>query len=174
MGFFASRLAGIHPSPIAVLSQRVRELRAAGEDVIDLGVGEPDFDTARLFSQAGALAALTGPQDFLAERIEAFRTRRDLVVEMLNAVPGLACRTPEGAFYVFPSCAGLLGKAGADGRRLETDLDIAVFLLEEAGVSTVPGTMSGMAPYVRLSTAADGAVLSDAWARIQAACARLT
>jgi aspartate aminotransferase len=97
-----------------------------------------------------------------------------LVVDMLNAVPGLASRTPQGAFYVFPSCAGLLGKCRPDGRRLDSDLDVALFLLEEAGVSTVPGTLFGMAPYLRVSIAAEDGVLREGCARIMAACNRLT
>jgi aspartate aminotransferase len=125
---------------------------------------------ASSISQAGALAALNGPQGFIAERTQAFRARRDLVVRMLADIPGVRCNVPDGAFYVFPSCEGLLGKKRSNGDRLETDVDVARFLLEEASVSTVPGTMFGMAPFVRISTAADEDQLRTACARISEAC----
>jgi aspartate aminotransferase len=125
---------------------------------------------ASSLSQAGALAALTGPQDFVSERTQAFRSRRDLVLSILAEVPGFRCTVPDGAFYVFPSCDGLLGKARSDGQTLQTDLDVAAFLLEEAGVSTVPGTMFGMAPFIRISTAAEEGLLRTACLRIQDAC----
>jgi aspartate aminotransferase len=125
---------------------------------------------ASSLSQAGALAALTGPQDFVSERTQAFRSRRDLVLSILAEVPGFRCTVPDGAFYVFPSCDGLLGKARCDGQTLQTDLDVAAFLLEEAGVSTVPGTMFGMAPFIRISTAAEEGLLRTACLRIQDAC----
>jgi aspartate aminotransferase len=128
---------------------------------------------ASSLSQAGALAALTGPQDFLAERVAAFQERRDLVVGMLSAIPGFSCERPEGAFYVFPSCAGLIGKIRPDGRPLESDQDIALYFLDEAGVSLVPGSMFGMAPFIRISTAADIGSLRTACERIWTACERL-
>ncbi len=128
---------------------------------------------ASSLSQAGALAALTGPQDFIVGRVRAFQERRDLVLRILGDVPGLRCNVPQGAFYVYPSCAGLLGKSRKNGQTLETDLDVSVFFLEEAGVSTVPGTMFGMPPFVRISTAADTNVLRSACERIRDACEEL-
>ena len=124
-------------------------------------------------SQAAAVAALTGPQEFLAEQCAAFQHRRDVVVDLINAVPGLSCHAPEGAFYVFPSCAGLLGKITPDGKRIETDQDVVVYLLEAAGVALVHGEAYGMSPYFRLSTATSLDLLRDACGRIRAACSRL-
>ena len=128
---------------------------------------------ASSLSQAGALAALTGPQDFLADRVASFRERRDLMVQRLNGIAGLTCRRPEGAFYVFPSCAGLLGRLSPDGERLKSDQDLALYLLEAAQVSLVPGTLFGTPNYLRLSTAADIGLLRAACDRIEAACNRL-
>src|SRR5690606_11029645 len=90
-------------------------------------------------SQAASIAALTGPQDFLKERAAAFQQRRDLVVRMINDAPGLHCPTPEGAFYVYPSCEGLLGKKTPDGKAIESDLDFVTYLLESVGVAVVHG-----------------------------------
>ncbi|MBA3505929.1 MAG: pyridoxal phosphate-dependent aminotransferase [Betaproteobacteria bacterium] len=128
---------------------------------------------ASSLSQAGALAALTGPQDFLADRVASFRERRDLMVQRLNGIAGLNCRRPEGAFYVFPSCAGLLDRRRPDGERLKSDQDLALYLLEAAQVSLVPGTLFGTPNYLRLSTAADIGLLRAACDRIEAACSRL-
>lgn len=124
-------------------------------------------------SQAAAVAALTGPQEFLADQCAAFQHRRDVVVDLINAVPGLSCHAPEGAFYVFPSCAGLLGKITPDGKRIETDQDVVVYLLEAAGVALVHGEAYGMSPYFRLSTATSLDLLRDACGRIRAACSKL-
>ena len=124
-------------------------------------------------SQAAAVAALTGPQEFLADQCAAFQHRRDVVVDLINAVPGLSCHAPEGAFYVFPSCAGLLGKITPDGKRIETDQDVVVYLLEAAGVALVHGEAYGMSPYFRLSTATSLDLLRDACGRIHAACSKL-
>ncbi len=128
---------------------------------------------ASSLSQAGALAALTGPQDFLVDRIENFRQRRDLMVERFDGMAGLACRRPEGAFYVFPSCAGLIGRTRPDGGRLDSDQDVALYLLATAGVSTVPGTMFGTPGHLRLSTAADIGLLRTACDRIEQALSEL-
>ena len=128
---------------------------------------------ASSLSQAGALAALTGPQDFLADRVARFQERRDLMVQRLNDIAGLTCRRPEGAFYVFPSCAGLLGRSLPDGERMKSDQDLALYLLEAAQVSLVPGTLFGTPNYLRLSTAADIGLLRAACDRIQVACSRL-
>ena len=120
--------------------------------------------------QAAAAAALDGPQDFVRERAEEYRKRRDLVVEMLNAAPGINCHRPEGAFYVFPNIAGCLGKTSAGGRRIETDSDFALGLLEEKHVAAVQGSAYGMSPYLRISYATDTASLREACSRIQEFC----
>ena len=123
--------------------------------------------------QAAAAAALDGPQDLVRERAEEYRKRRDLVVEMLNAAPGINCHKPEGAFYVFPNIAGCLGKTSPGGRRIETDTDFALALLEEKHVAAVQGTAYGMSPYLRISYATDTASLSEACGRIQEFCKAL-
>lgn len=124
-------------------------------------------------SQAAAVEALGGPQDFLAERRESFRRRRDLVVAALNAVGGLNCRTPEGAFYTFAGCGGLIGRTTPKGKRIEADSDFADYLLEEALVAVVPGSAFGLSPYFRISYATSEAELEEALRRIAAACAAL-
>jgi aspartate aminotransferase len=123
--------------------------------------------------QAAAVAALDGPQELVGERAEAYRRRRDAVVAALNACPGISCHKPEGAFYVFPSVAGCLGKISAGGRRIETDEDFALALLEEQHVATVHGGSFGMSPYLRISYATDDAALAEACRRIAAFCAAL-
>ena len=121
-------------------------------------------------SQWAAVAALNGPQDFLADWRRTFQARRDLVVAGLNAATGVECLTPEGAFYVFPSCAALLGKTSAGGRRLETDEDFVLGLLEETGVALVHGSAFGLSGHFRLSYAASNAELEAAVSRIQQFC----
>jgi aspartate aminotransferase len=124
-------------------------------------------------SQAAAVAALNGPQDFLVMFRESFTARRNLVVERLNAIPGLSCRTPEGAFYVYPSCAGLIGKTTPGGRVLNTDADVVGYLLEEALVAVVQGEAFGLSPFFRISYATSPDLLEKACDRIAAACQRL-
>jgi len=116
--------------------------------------------------QAAAVAALDGPQDLVAERADIYRRRRDLVVDMLNAVPGISCHRPEGAFYVFPNVAGCLGRVTAGGRKLATDEDVALALLDEQHVATVFGAAFGMSPYLRISYATDEASLEEGCRRI--------
>ena len=118
--------------------------------------------------QAAAAAALDGPQELVAERAAAYRARRDLVVDMLNGVPGIACHKPEGTFYVFPNIAGCLGHVSAGGRRIDSDEDFAVALLEEQHVATVHGGAFGMSPYLRISYATDPAALETGCRRIAA------
>ncbi|MGB0749743.1 MAG: pyridoxal phosphate-dependent aminotransferase [Magnetospiraceae bacterium] len=125
-------------------------------------------------SQAAAVAALNGPTDFLAERNAAFKGRRDLVVEMLNAAEGITCAKPEGAFYVYPSCAGCMGKKTPDGTVLETDEDFVTYLLETEGVAAVHGAAFGLSPYFRVSYATSEEALTEACKRIQRACAALS
>lgn len=124
-------------------------------------------------SQAAALAALNGDQSFLIERNESFKARRDRVVEMLNDADGLSCLKPEGAFYVYPSCAGVIGKKTPQGNVIETDEDFVTYLLEAEGVACVQGTAFGLAPYFRISYATSMEALEEACRRIQRACAAL-
>jgi aspartate aminotransferase len=124
-------------------------------------------------SQAAAVAALNGPQDFIAERAAVFKERRDLVVGMLNQANGLTCHRPEGAFYVFPSCAGTIGKKTPAGQEIRTDQDFTTYLLETSGVSVVHGSAFGLAPYFRISYATATEKLEDACRRIQRACGEL-
>lgn len=124
-------------------------------------------------SQAAAIAALSGPLDFLAERNAVFQQRRDLCLAAFNSIPGLGCRKPDGAFYLFPSCAGMIGRRRADGRLIETDVDFATFLLEEANVAVVPGTAFGLAPFFRISFATATERLRLACERIADACGKL-
>ncbi|MBK5912531.1 aspartate aminotransferase [Rhodothalassium salexigens] len=125
-------------------------------------------------SQAAAEAALNGPMDFLAQRNAAFRDRRDMVVRELNAAEGLDCRTPEGAFYVFPRCAGLIGRTTPEGKRLDSDLDVVTYFLESQGVAAVHGSAFGLSPFFRVSYATDTDSLREACRRIQEACAALS
>jgi len=122
-------------------------------------------------SQWAAVEALNGPQDFLAEWRQVFQQRRDMVVAGLNANTGLDCLTPEGAFYVFPSCKRLLGKTSAGGAKLNTDEDFVMALLEETGVALVHGAAFGLPGHFRLSYAASNAQLEEAVRRIQEFCA---
>ncbi len=124
-------------------------------------------------SQAAAVEALNGPQEFIAERSAAFQKRRDLVVSMLNQATGLECPTPEGAFYVYPSCAGLMGKTTPGGKVIESDLDFVAYLLEDEGVAAVHGAAFGLSPHFRVSYATSEELLTEACTRIQRACAAL-
>jgi aspartate aminotransferase len=122
-------------------------------------------------AQAAAVEALNGTQEFLAPRAEAFQRRRDLVVSMLNQATGINCAKPEGAFYVYPSCAGLIGKTAPSGKTIETDEDFVKELLETEGVAVVHGSAFGLAPHFRISYATSDKVLEDACGRIQRFCA---
>jgi aspartate aminotransferase len=125
-------------------------------------------------SQWATVEALNGPQEFLAERNEAFRKRRDLVVSGLNACEGITCAVPEGAFYVYPSIAGCIGKTSAEGTLIDTDEAFATALLEEHGVAVVFGAAFGLSPYFRVSYATSDEALSEACRRIQTFCAGLS
>ena len=125
-------------------------------------------------SQAAAVAALNGPKEFLVEWREAFKQRRDMVVEMLNQVPGITCSKPEGAFYVYPSCAGLIGKKTPDGKVINNDEEFAKYLLESEGVAVVQGSGFGLSPYFRISYATSTEALREACTRIKRACEKLT
>ncbi|MCR9127457.1 MAG: pyridoxal phosphate-dependent aminotransferase [Rhodobacteraceae bacterium] len=124
-------------------------------------------------SQWAAVEALNGPQDFLPANNEVFRRRRDLVVEMLNAIDGMTCPVPEGAFYVYPSIAGLIGKTSAAGTVIADDEAFAKALLEETGVAVVFGAAFGLSPNFRVSYATSDDNLREACARIQTFCAGL-
>jgi aspartate aminotransferase len=124
-------------------------------------------------SQAAAIEALSGPQDFIAEHNAVFMSRRDLMVEQLNACPGLTCQKPEGAFYVYPSCVGAIGKTTPGGQTIETDDDFVSYLLEAEGVATVQGAAFGLSPYFRISYATSTEALEEACRRIKRACEAL-
>ncbi len=124
-------------------------------------------------SQAAAVEALNGTQDFIPKNNAVFKSRRDLVVKMLNQAQGLDCHTPEGAFYVYPSCAGLIGATTPTGQTLKNDEDVCGYLLESQGVAVVHGAAFGLSPHFRVSYAASTEVLEEACRRIQKACAEL-
>ena len=125
-------------------------------------------------SQAAAVEALNGPQDFIAKHNVIFQRRRDMVVRLLNECPGITCLKPQGAFYVYPSCAGTLGKTTPMGKKINNDFDFATALLDEKLVAVVPGEAFGLAPYFRISYATSDAILEEACKRIHAFCASLT
>ncbi|WP_103257186.1 pyridoxal phosphate-dependent aminotransferase [Tabrizicola aquatica] len=124
--------------------------------------------------QAAALAALTGPQDCIATFRQAFQRRRDLVVAGVAKIPGLTLSPPEGAFYAYIGCAGLIGRTTPQGRRLGTDADVTDYLLTSAHVAAVPGAAYGLSPFFRISTATSDAILTEAIARIARAVAALS
>jgi aspartate aminotransferase len=124
-------------------------------------------------AQAAATAALNGDQSFLKARNEAFRGRRDLVVAKLNAIDGIDCPTPEGAFYVYPDVSGLIGKTTPDGKMINTDSDLIDYFLDTVQVAAVPGDAFGLSPGFRISYATSEEILTEACARIHKACAAL-
>ncbi len=129
---------------------------------------------ASSISQAAALAALNGPQDFLRERAGIYQQRRDYLVPRLNAIDGLSCHAPEGAFYLYPSCAGLLGRTTPSGDRLEDSTALVKYLLDTAGVAVVPGSAFEYDPYFRLSYAAAMEELEKACELLDRACSALS
>ncbi len=124
-------------------------------------------------SQWAAVEALDGPQDFIARNNKAFKERRDLVVSMLNQATGLHCPKPEGAFYVYPSCQGAIGKTAPSGKTIETDQDFVTELLEAEGVAVVQGSAFGLGPAFRISYATKTSDLEEACRRIQRFCGNL-
>jgi aspartate aminotransferase len=124
-------------------------------------------------SQWAAVEALNGPQDFIKPNAKLFEERRDLVVSMLNQARGMRCPTPEGAFYVYPSVEGLIGKTAPSGKPIGSDEDFAVELLESEGVAVVFGAAFGLSPFFRVSYATSTANLEDACARIQRFCGQV-
>ncbi len=125
-------------------------------------------------SQAATVAALNGDQSYLKDWCKVYKERRDMVVDMLNAAEGIRCPKPEGAFYVYASCEGCIGKKTPEGKVIENDSDFVTYLLESAGVAAVQGAAFGLSPYFRISYATSTDALKEACNRIQAACAALT
>lgn len=124
-------------------------------------------------SQAAAAAALTGDQSSIESTVAVYKQRRDRAVELINEIPGLRCTVPDGAFYLFPSCSGAIGKKTAEGKVIESDLDFVLYLLETAGVASVHGGAYGVEPHFRISTATSMDVIEAACDRIAKACAAL-
>jgi aspartate aminotransferase len=145
-----------------------RELIRALDTLLSQSAGN-----ACSISQAAAVAALSGDQSFVAESVATYRARRDRTVAALSAIPGLSCRVPEGAFYLFVNCGGLLGRTTPDGKLLKTDGEVVLYLLERAGVAVVAGEAYGLSPYFRLSIATSLEILDDGVARIARAVAEL-
>jgi aspartate aminotransferase len=146
-----------------------RELTRALDTLLSQSAGN-----ACSVSQAAAVEALNGDQSFVAESVATYRERRDRTAAGLAAIPGLSCRVPEGAFYLYVNCAGLLGRATPDGKRLETDGDVVLYLLERAGVAVVAGEAYGLSPYFRLSIATSIETLDEGVHRIGRAVAELS
>ena len=150
---------------------------AAGPEVLIGGMRKIQSQSTSnpcTISQWAAIEALSGPQDFIATNNEIFKRRRDLVVGMLNAIHGMECPVPEGAFYVYPSIAGLIGKTSAGGAQITDDEAFATALLEETGVAVVFGAAFGLSPAFRVSYATADEALKEACGRIQRFCAALT
>ncbi|MHC6225160.1 aspartate transaminase [Pseudomonas sp. X10] len=124
-------------------------------------------------SQAAAVAALEGDQSFVAQSVKVYQQRRDRCLELINAIDGLSCLKPDGAFYLYVNCAALLGKRTPQGKLLEADTDVVLYLLESQGVAVVAGTAYGLAPFFRMSTATTIETLESGCARIAAAVAEL-
>jgi len=124
-------------------------------------------------SQAAAAAALNGDQSFVADSVAVYKQRRDTTLARINAIPGLSCRSPEGAFYLYINCSGLIGKTTPGGKRLEQDGDVVMYLLESEGVAVVAGTAYGLSPYFRLSIATSIDILEEGCTRIARAVAAL-
>jgi aspartate aminotransferase len=124
-------------------------------------------------SQAAAVEALSGPQDTVSQWREAFQRRRDFVVERLNAIEGVSCRRPEGAFYTFANCAALIGRRTPDGTLIDSDTAFCRYLLDAYDLAVVPGSCFGLAPYFRISYAASDADLNEACERMTLACKAL-
>ncbi|MBC7469773.1 MAG: pyridoxal phosphate-dependent aminotransferase [Ramlibacter sp.] len=128
---------------------------------------------ASSISQAAALEALNGPQAFIAERTAIFQQRRDIVVAELNRIPGISCHVPEGAFYVFPSCAGVMGRATPEGKLLANDEDFVLYLLEAQNLAVLQGDAYGVSPFFRISFATSVPKLQEGLRRLRLACEAL-
>jgi len=123
--------------------------------------------------QAAALAALKGPKDFIKDNNETYKMRRDIMVDMLNQIPGFKCDLPDGAFYTFPSCKDLFGKTTPDGNIINSDTDLTTFLIEKASVAAVPGSAFGLPGHIRFSYATDTSSIKEGCHRIHNACTTL-
>ena len=124
-------------------------------------------------TMAAAVEAISGPQDFIIDHNNKFLKRRNLVVKKLNEIDGIFCPKPEGAFYVYPNCQGILGKETPSGNKISSDEDFMTYILEDQGVAGVHGSAFGLSPYFRLSYATSDDILEDACNRIQLACSKL-
>ena len=124
-------------------------------------------------SQAAAVEALTGPQDYLQERRAIMAERRDVIFEIIDSCDGLSCGKPDGAMYLYASCAGVLGKRTPEGKVIENDQDFTMYLLETAGVAVIQGGAYNLSPHIRISFPMDVAVLREGGRRIRDACAAL-
>ena len=145
-----------------------RAVMAGARKVMSQTTGSPPA-----MSQAAALAALNGPQDYVSQQVETYQRRRDLVVRALNQVPGLTVTPSQGAFYLFVNCADVIGRSTPGGNRLETSSDFVAYLLEEQGVAVVPGAAFEADPYFRLSFAASTEALEEGCRRISSGCSAL-
>ena len=149
---------------------------AAGPETLIKAMGKLQSQSTsnpNSIAQWAAVEALNGPQDFIVEHNKVFVERRDLVVSMLNQANGIKCTTPEGAFYVYPSCAGTIGKTAPSGKVIATDEDFVSELLAAEGVAAVHGAAFGTSPYFRISYATATPILEDACTRIQRFCGNL-
>jgi aspartate aminotransferase len=124
-------------------------------------------------SQAAATVALNGDQSFVAASVATYQQRRDKALAMINSIPGLNCRSPDGAFYLYVNCAGLIGKTTPEHRRLDTDDDVVLYFLDSVGVAVVAGAAYGLSPYFRLSTATSIETLTEGMERMAAAVSKL-
>tara|TARA_E500000075_G_scaffold8389_1_gene6649 strand:- start:4 stop:1206 length:1203 start_codon:yes stop_codon:yes gene_type:complete len=124
-------------------------------------------------TMAAAVEAISGPQDFIIDHNKKFLKRRDLVISKLNNIKGISCQKPDGAFYVYPNCEGIIGKQTPSGNKLSNDEDFMTYLLEDQGVAGVHGSAFGLSPYFRLSYATSDDILEDACNRIKLACEKL-
>jgi len=149
---------------------------AAGEQKLIKAMGKLQSQSTSnpsSVSQAAAVEALNGDQSFLKTRAEVFKKRRDYVVNALNKIDGVSCEMPEGAFYVFPNCSGIIGKKTKNGKILDNDEDVVTALLEDAGVAVVQGSAFGLEGYFRISYATSDEFLSSACNRISEFCSEL-
>jgi aspartate aminotransferase len=128
---------------------------------------------ASSISQAAAVAALSGPQDLLSERVSVLQAKRDRFAEILNGCIGLSCQPPEGTFYLLVGCAGVIGKRSPDGRMIRTDREFAAYLLENADVAVLPGEDFGLSPYFRVSFANSPSTIEESGRRLKRACEAL-
>jgi aspartate aminotransferase len=149
---------------------------AAGPDILIKAMNKIQSQSTSnptSISQWASVEALNGPQDYIAERNLVFKRRRDLVVELLNEADGISCLTPEGAFYVYPSCEGCIGKTTPSGMKITSDEDFATALLEAEGVAVVHGAAFGLSPFFRISYATSDDNLTEACRRIKRFCESL-